>query len=392
MMILQVIFFTLFSFAETELFYPQSYTQGRDVFRARSEKLKKEFFEKAEIGRLPISSETVDIPLTTDYLYIPQDSTEKSHLLILTSGVHGAEAFTGSAIQSDFLRKLQRQPKLSEKMGLLIVHSVNPYGFHQNRRVTENNVDLNRNFILDPSNYQKKSPEYIQLSSFLNPEQKLNYGIFNKMKFYFECVYLLLTQGRRALVNAIAGGQYSIPKGVFYGGQEPEENVQKISQLFKDKASGYENIFHIDLHTGYGERGTLHFFTTNKVPKKVQELRNRIFKGHSIDTGDDENFYEISGEFTIFTMKAFPDKSVIPMTFEFGTSDSQTTTGALFSLRSMVQENQAFHHGTTDKESLQSIQEDFSELFNPSSQDWRKKVMTEAQETLNQVLERFVQK
>ena len=77
------------------------------------------------------------------------------------------------------------------------------------------------------------------------------------------------------------------------------------------------------------------------------------------------------------------------MTFEFGTSDSQTTAGALFSLRTSIYENQAFHYGVHNEDGRKRVQEDFSELFNPPDPLWRKKVLHTAKETLKVLIDRF---
>ena len=69
-------------------------------------------------------------------------------VLVLTSGTHGVEGFCGSGCQvslledSRFLRQIERAG-----IALLMIHAVNPYGFSHLRRVNEDNVDLNRNFI-----------------------------------------------------------------------------------------------------------------------------------------------------------------------------------------------------------------------------------------------------
>ena len=62
-----------------------------------------------------------------------------------TSGMHGVEAFTGSAVQ---LALLGAPPVPGADDALVLVHVLNPYGMAWLRRANENNVDLNRNFIV----------------------------------------------------------------------------------------------------------------------------------------------------------------------------------------------------------------------------------------------------
>ena len=66
----------------------------------------------------------VDQDLTVDYLYLPAQA-KADRLVVVTSGVHGIEGYTGSAIQlmmlQEFAETLDRQ-----STGYLFVHAVNP--------------------------------------------------------------------------------------------------------------------------------------------------------------------------------------------------------------------------------------------------------------------------
>src|SRR5262249_5171906 len=65
-------------------------------------------------------------------------------LLVLVTGTHGIEGYTGSAVvrllMSELLLHLD-----AETTGVFVVHALNPYGFAHFLRVNHNNVDLNRN-------------------------------------------------------------------------------------------------------------------------------------------------------------------------------------------------------------------------------------------------------
>src|SRR5262249_18467176 len=87
-------------------------------------------------------------------------------VLLHSSGVHGVEGFTGSAIQLQLLNHL---PTLPHDAALIVGHVVNPYGMVWLRRFNENNVDLNRNFLPDDVYSGAPSP-YAALNLFLNPE------------------------------------------------------------------------------------------------------------------------------------------------------------------------------------------------------------------------------
>ena len=97
-----------------------------------------------ELYSYPVSEED---GLYIDTIYMP--STDKqTNLIVLTTGVHGIEGYIGSVMLDVFWTDIY--PFFDrENTGVLIIANVNPYGMKYHRRYNENNVDLNRNFILD---------------------------------------------------------------------------------------------------------------------------------------------------------------------------------------------------------------------------------------------------
>jgi len=68
-----------------------------------------------------------------------------NRVLVLVSGVHGIEGFAGSAAQVQFLE--EQGADLPPRTAVVLVHALNPFGFAHERRVNEDNVDINRNFV-----------------------------------------------------------------------------------------------------------------------------------------------------------------------------------------------------------------------------------------------------
>src|SRR5262245_56959198 len=71
---------------------------------------------------------------------------DAKRMLVLTSATHGIEGYCGSGSQVTWLRT-RGAKSLPAGTGALLVHAVNPHGFAWTRRVNEDNVDLNRNFV-----------------------------------------------------------------------------------------------------------------------------------------------------------------------------------------------------------------------------------------------------
>ncbi len=81
--------------------------------------------------------------LSTEVVRIGPEDAE--NVIFVSSGTHGVEGFCGSGAQVGALvNGLHRE--LPENTALVLIHAINPHGFAHERRVNEDNVDLNRNF------------------------------------------------------------------------------------------------------------------------------------------------------------------------------------------------------------------------------------------------------
>src|SRR6266700_5324396 len=167
-------------------------------------------------------------------------------VLLHSSGLHGVEGFAGSAIQLQLVDDL---PMLPKDGALIVVHVLNPYGMAWLRRFNENNVDLNRNFLADES-YNDVPPTYAQLDPFLNPQSPPASDLFT-----LKAGWLILRHGMPALKQAVVGGQYEYPKGLFFGGKRLEEVSEKYQAFLAQRLTSVERLVAIDVHTGIGKYG-----------------------------------------------------------------------------------------------------------------------------------------
>jgi hypothetical protein len=330
---------------------------------------------RAEMGKLPIPS-TVDPNLTVDYAYFRPLETPKD-LLILSSGVHGVEGYAGSAIQRQFIR--DTLAKLDRKnLGVLVLHLVNPFGTKYRRRVSENNVDLNRNFERDGKLFTVTNKAYGEIDGMLNPAKPASDVWWSVATFYARTVKQLTHTSVRSLRQAILGGQYEFPKGVFYGGKSFEPQVRLIEQLVKKYSGPYKRALILDLHTGYGKEKTLHLIPNSPHPADVQAGIDAVFSGYPLEDPEGEEFYRNYGNFSTFlsTILEEDKKLGIPMVLEFGTYDNTGIIGGMEALRRMVNENQAYHFGAVSDQAKENICAEFLEWFFPASDEWRNSLLS----------------
>ena len=172
-------------------------------------------------------------------------------------------------------------------------------------------------------------------------------------------------------------------------GNTLEPSIKAITPLLKQVAKNYEIVFNIDLHTGYGARGTLHLFPNPVKDKKIKQDLENIFSEKHIDWGVDDDFYTVTGDFSTYIGQVLSRKYYLPMAFEFGTLDSQTTMGSIKSLHNMIVENQGFHHGYKTRKDELRIKTDVLEMYYPSSKNWRSKVIQDARKILSQAMKKF---
>lgn len=188
--------------------------------------------------------------LAADIAWIgPRDA---QNVLVTVSGTHGIEGYYGSGIQVGWLNE-GHYKNLPANTALLLLHGSNPYGFSWGRRVNEDNMDINRNFIaFERGAVPPKNPAYAEVHPWLVPEQWNDAAIAEvqaQLKSYYERV------GAKAANAAIVGGQHSHADGIFYGGTGPCWSHCMIQDVCARYLKNAKRIAVIDFHTGLGPFG-----------------------------------------------------------------------------------------------------------------------------------------
>lgn len=366
-------------------YFHESYEECRAAFYTCVESLEGDF-DSIETGKITIPSR-IDEDLTIDWCYIPAQHS-KDKLLIINSGVHGIEGYTGSAIQQMFMDQILRN-QIPDDMGVLLLHGLNPYGFKYHRRVTEHNVDLNRNCITADQNFNIANHGYAALKDLLMPQKPVNLNSIYNQFFYLKAILKILKESMPVLRQAALQGQHDFENGIYYGGKEYEPQLQLLRPLLSETINDYHVVLNLDLHTGYGERGILHLFIDKPEDEAVFYGIETIFKDVAIDWGSSDDFYTINGEYTVWANSLVPDAFCIPMMFEFGTMNSQKTLGALKSIQYIILENEGAHYGYKNKKHEVKTKALFDEVYYPSSSAWRSKVISDTYEMMNFMIENY---
>ena len=332
----------------------------------------------ADLG-VEISSHPIDKAddLYIDSFYLPA-TEDHTNLIVLTTGVHGMEGYIGATMLDVFFNEIY--PNLdTADTGVLVVANVNPYGMKHYRRYNENNVDLNRNFIVDWDTFDLSSnKEYPKVDTFLGPTGKIGNGLWHEVGFYLRLGKTAITDGADTISDALLTGQYEYPQGVYYGGNGDEASTVYLKDVFsRCLDSDYKNIVHIDLHSGYGPRYNMVIF--NSVYETMNEAQSREAFGYDhIIAYDSESFYATTGDTTDFFYRLAEQKQtsadLYSTCFEFGTiGDAFFDT--ILSLKYTIDENQNHWYPTDNATSAEIIRQNYLELYYPTETAWREKTV-----------------
>ncbi len=250
----------------------------------------------------------------------PADSGD---VVTVFSATHGVEGFCGSALQRHWLEEHAAQRP--EGVCLIMVHALNPFGFAWVRRVNEDNVDLNRNFI-DWSQPVPTTPEYDNIANLVVPtewSEAEQARTFNALLEYVNDV------GLDRMQAIVSGGQFSDPTGVFYGGREPVWSHRWLRSWASARLTQVDRLTIIDLHTGLGESGHGELIGSEASDSNAHQRAQHVWGDvRSMFDGDSVSAV-ITGDWLAVASALAPRAEIAAAALEYGTVDPITVLQAL---------------------------------------------------------------
>lgn len=340
----------------SERHFSTTYAEARDRFRDAASAV------GATISSYRIDAQDQD-ELAIDVAIVGADSAPT---VVTSSGVHGVEGFFGSAVQHALLDQLRRT---SSELNIrhVLIHGVNPFGFSRLRRFNEDNVDLNRNFLTNKGAFEGAPDRYAHLNGFLNPESPPS----RLEPFTLKAIWNICRHGRQPLKQAVAGGQYEYPQGIFFGGQGPCKSTQIVSENCDGWIGRSGQIVHIDFHTGLGVYGKYKLLLTEGANSAAFSWYTDAFGEDRVEALDAPvaTAYRVSGIFGEWLQERFRTREYRFVAAEFG------TYGVIRVLGAIRAENRAHHHGVENSVIYQSAKAELLECFCPRDKLWRKQVV-----------------
>ncbi len=305
-------------------------------------------------------------PLTTDVAYLGRRDVKK--LMVLISGTHGVDGPFGSACQTAWFS--QNSPwHLPDDTAVLAIHLINPWGTAWSRRVNEDNVDLNRNFI----DWQKAPPaneRYAELHAALvcrswdGPERETADQAYEAVK--------AKAGGYQGLAPVIEAGQYEYPGGLFYGGNRAVWSNETLQDILSTFAQQAKDVVVFDLHTGAGPYAYPALLSVAESEHPGLDWGREIFgpalsvvmtgKGAETGTGIAAT---ATGYVSAAVRNALPNARVLPLVVECGTLEGEAVSKAVKA------DNWLHLYGKIDSPLGDSIKENIRAAFIPDDTDWR---------------------
>jgi hypothetical protein len=344
------------------------------------------FRDAARARGLPLSAEPVPGSgpdggdLSTDVARFGPAGAAR--LLILTSGIHGNEGLCGSAVQLDLLETLDRLTDahngLPAESAILLVHAVNPWGMAHRRRQNEANIDLNRNFR-DWNQPVPARPEYAAFHDRLCPA---SVDPDSEAQFVAWARGLVAERGIAWVQARFTEGQWSHPRGLYYGGDAPAFENDLLRRILARELEGAREAVHIDIHTGMGAWGD-HILLAGASAGTAQGdwlattfPPQRLVLLHSASEPHGGRWPRYEGKMTTAIAAEHPAVALHGLTIEFGTRDGETVF--------MAERREHWAWGAHGAGSPEQIREaaPLQEHMVPSDPLWRERVLDGARATV----------
>ncbi len=300
---------------------------------------------------------------------------EAESALLLISGTHGVEGYFGSGVQTGLLREglARRVPKTAK---VVLLHALNPYGFSWDRRVDDDNADVNRNFI-DHAN-PPVNKGYETLADAIAPKDispETLRAANARLRAYSQ------THGAVALQEAISKGQYAFPDGLYFGGRRRSWSAAMLHDVFREELTWVKKLIVIDFHTGLGAHGEGEMISED-LPGSAPYLRAKSLWGARVKSS--EAGESVSVPLTGTIDKAFArwmkDRDLTFAALEMGTVATREVFLALRKDNWLHRIAGAAHSAT------ESIRREIRGAFYPDTQDWKRKAWTAAYEAVGAAL------
>lgn len=319
--------------------------------------------------------------LATDVAILGNPNAPKR--LVVLSGTHGIEGFYGSSCQLALLETLAAG-RLPEGVCVVLIHLINPWGTAWLRRVNEDNVDLNRNYL----SFDRPLPDNVayemlhEIYQCRDLDGPARHRADHLLDAHIE------RDGRVRVMNIVEAGQYAHADGLFFGGEAATWSNRTLRAIMDRHLANAQSIISFDLHTGAGAFGhpMLLAVTTHAYPALVRAQNLYGPWLHTIVTGTAATTDTgIAATATGYTSQAMLDQlsrvDLMQLVIECGTYDSDV------SHRRLRDDHWLHLFGDPFDTAGRHIKAALLEQFYPADAHWRELTVLRAQQVFSRALD-----
>ena len=348
-------------------YFPSDYRAGRAAFLAAAAKA------GAEIATYGAGSSGPDGELVyTDVALLGR--ADAPNVFLCNTATHGVEGFCGSGILTGFLDSGEAGD-LPDNLRLVFVHALNCHGFAWLRRVTEENVDLNRNFV-DHDQPHPKNAEYNKLHPVILPNdwhEKTVAASKEKLERYASKHTLYKLQ------SVLTGGQYEHPDGIFFGGKGPTGAQLRFREIVEDHVVNAGRVLFLDWHTGLGSYGAGELLGITRPGSAHGDRVNKWFVNGLETPAEGQSLSApLSGTIGSGLRRrlAETDTEITSLTVEFGTYSVREV------LMALIADNWLHARGDVDSDLGRAIKTQIRKALYPDEDDWKELVWVRGRQIL----------
>lgn len=244
----------------------------------------------------------------------PVDATD---VVLVVSATHGVEGYCGSALQRHWLT--HHAAERPAHVRVVLVHALNPYGFAWVRRVNEDNVDLNRNFVdWTAPDGRPANAAYSGIADLLVPT---DWSTTEQERTTGELMTFAVDAGIERFQAIVSGGQYDHPSGIFYGGSGPTWSHRWLRAWAAEHLATAERLTVIDVHTGLGPWGHGELISHAAPGDPEYDRAAARWDGVRSMVAGDSVSADLTGDWLAITHELAPAAEVTPVAIEYGTVD-----------------------------------------------------------------------
>ncbi len=312
--------------------------------------------------------------LALDWVRLGPPAARK--VLLVQSATHGVEGYCGSGCQTALLGA-PLSHALPPDTAVVLIHALNPYGFAWDRRVNEDNIDLNRNFVDHDAPYPE-NPDFAGLANMISPVQFDDTALKTanaRLKAYAEA------HGAFALQDVITRGQYTHPQAVYFGGHAPAWSNRMFRAIAEETCRMADLAVFVDIHTGLGEYGVGELIFEVPQNDPAYALGRRWWGDRVASTVEGESVSaRLMGCVDHALAQAAPHAICVATALEFGTLPGHEV------FRATRADNWLHIHGDPNGPEAADIKAAIRAAFYPDDDGWRRTVWDQCETVIGEAL------